>query len=101
MVEQLLPKMCCKGLKFAAVSQCVVLNNLLSGNSVMKVICIIVNTHVHADHVTGTGKLKELLTRFKSVISKSSGAKADIHLEDGAEFKFGNQVQFHCCSVTL
>ncbi|CAK8678202.1 unnamed protein product [Clavelina lepadiformis] len=49
------------------------------------------NTHVHADHVTGTGKLKELLPRFKSVISKSSGAKADIHLEDGAEFKFGNQ----------
>ncbi|KAK2568353.1 Persulfide dioxygenase ETHE1-like protein [Acropora cervicornis] len=34
------------------------------------------NTHVHADHVTGTGILKNL-TNCKSVIAKISGAKAD------------------------
>lgn len=43
----------------------------------------VVNTHVHADHVSGSGLLKK---RFadddcKSVISKASGALADIILE--------------------
>ncbi|KAM8927250.1 persulfide dioxygenase ETHE1, mitochondrial [Pelodytes ibericus] len=48
------------------------------------------NTHCHADHITGTGVLKKLLPGCKSVISKHSGAFADIHIEEGDEIKFGN-----------
>lgn len=51
-----------------------------------------VNTHVHADHVTGTGKLKELYPHFKSVLSKASGGLADIWVEDGQIINFGEQV---------
>ena len=50
-----------------------------------------VNTHVHADHVTGTGILKNL-TGCKSVISKISGAKADLFINDGEKIDFGEQV---------
>ena len=49
------------------------------------------NTHVHADHVTGTGILKNL-TGCKSVISKISGAKADVFINDGEKIDFGEQV---------
>lgn len=49
----------------------------------------IVNTHMHADHITGTGYLKQLLPNVKSVISKTSGADADIHLNDGDAVEFG------------
>lgn len=45
---------------------------------------------MHADHVTGTGKLKSLLPGTLSVIGKASGAQADIHLSDGDLVKFGN-----------
>ncbi|KAL4228753.1 Ethylmalonic encephalopathy 1 [Mactra antiquata] len=48
-----------------------------------------VNTHVHADHITGTGKLKEKIPTCKSVISKVGKAKADIHLNHGDKIKFG------------
>lgn len=44
---------------------------------------------MHADHVTGTGKLKSLLCETQSVIGKASGAQADIHLVDGDVVKFG------------
>ncbi|CAG9788335.1 unnamed protein product [Diatraea saccharalis] len=47
------------------------------------------NTHMHADHVTGTGKLKSLLPGTKSVIGKASGAQADIHLVEGDSVDFG------------
>lgn len=47
------------------------------------------NTHMHADHITGTGKLKSLIPGSKSVIGKASGAKADIHLVDGDSVNFG------------
>jgi len=50
-----------------------------------------VNTHVHADHVTGTGILKNL-TGCKSVISKISGASADVFINDGEKIDFGDQV---------
>ncbi|XP_017488541.1 PREDICTED: persulfide dioxygenase ETHE1, mitochondrial-like, partial [Rhagoletis zephyria] len=40
------------------------------------------NTHMHADHITGTAWLKQLLPGSKSVIAKASGAKADIHLDE-------------------
>ncbi|XP_074595934.1 uncharacterized protein LOC141851056 [Brevipalpus obovatus] len=59
----------------------------------------VVNTHVHADHITGSGSIKNKLTAIgesgvKSVISTSSGAKADIKLDDKEELIFGgNQLQ--------
>lgn len=48
-----------------------------------------VNTHMHADHITGTGRLKKLIPELKSVISEASGAKADVHVKDGDTIKFG------------
>lgn len=56
------------------------------------------NTHVHADHITGSGKLKENLKGIKSMISKSSGAKADVHLSEGDEIKFGD-IKIECIST--
>ncbi|XP_075462547.1 persulfide dioxygenase ETHE1, mitochondrial [Ascaphus truei] len=47
------------------------------------------NTHCHADHITGTGVLKKLVPGCKSVISKDSGAMADIHIQEGDLIKFG------------
>ncbi|XP_044130901.1 persulfide dioxygenase ETHE1, mitochondrial-like [Bufo gargarizans] len=47
------------------------------------------NTHCHADHITGTGVLKRLVPGCKSVISKDSGALADIHIQEGDTIKFG------------
>lgn len=47
------------------------------------------NTHVHADHVTGTGELKKLIPTCQSIISLSSGAKADVYVKSGDEIQFG------------
>lgn len=44
---------------------------------------------MHADHITGTGYLKRLIPNVKSVISLSSGADADEHLNDGDYIQFG------------
>lgn len=44
---------------------------------------------MHADHITGTGYLKKLLPGSMSVISGSSGAKADHHLHDDEVLQFG------------
>ncbi|CAG9762938.1 unnamed protein product [Ceutorhynchus assimilis] len=49
-----------------------------------------VNTHMHADHVTGTGHLR-LLSGCRTIISKASGADADIHVEENDSIEFGNQ----------
>lgn len=49
----------------------------------------LVNTHMHADHITGTGCLKQLVPGAKSVISRASGAKADQYLDDGDIIRFG------------
>lgn len=49
-----------------------------------------VNTHMHADHITGTGYLKQLLPNVQSVISHASGAVADKHLSDGDVISFGH-----------
>ena len=38
----------------------------------------VMNTHVHADHITGTGRLKKLLPGCQSVLSAKSGGKADL-----------------------
>lgn len=48
------------------------------------------NTHVHADHVTGTGLLKKKLPGVKSVISKASGSKADVLVENGDKIYIGD-----------
>ncbi|XP_071857742.1 persulfide dioxygenase ETHE1, mitochondrial isoform X2 [Bombus fervidus] len=48
-----------------------------------------INTHMHADHITGTGKLKSLLPGCQSMISRSSGAKADILLSPDDQISFG------------
>ncbi|NWR96032.1 ETHE1 dioxygenase, partial [Furnarius figulus] len=40
------------------------------------------NTHCHADHVTGSGSLVRTLGG-RSVISRASGASADLRLQDG------------------
>ena len=50
-----------------------------------------VNTHAHADHITGTGHLKSKVGSLKSVISKASKAMADIHVEHGDKIEFGER----------
>ncbi|KAL5989980.1 Polypeptide N-acetylgalactosaminyltransferase 3 [Asimina triloba] len=49
-----------------------------------------INTHVHADHVTGTGLIKGRMPGVKSIISKASSSKADILVEGGDKICFGN-----------
>ena len=51
-----------------------------------------VNTHVHADHVTGSGRLKKHLQHVKSIIGVESKAKADIHVKDG-DLTFENSLK--------
>jgi glyoxylase-like metal-dependent hydrolase (beta-lactamase superfamily II) len=53
-----------------------------------------INTHAHADHVTGTGLLKtkpEWSQATKSMISAASGAMADVALAHGDTIKFGTR----------
>jgi sulfur dioxygenase len=47
-----------------------------------------INTHVHADHVTSSGKLKSKDASLKSVISLASNAKADIKIKEGFTYLF-------------
>merc|ERR1711878_41180 len=49
----------------------------------------VMNTHVHADHITGTGRLKKLLPGCQSVLSAASGGKADVLVKDGDRVQFG------------
>lgn len=49
-----------------------------------------INTHVHADHVTGTGLLKSKVPGVKSIISKASNAQADLFVEPGDKISFGD-----------
>lgn len=51
----------------------------------------VLNTHVHADHVTGSGKLKTRLSKLRSVISEFSRAKADVTVGAGDYIAFGNR----------
>ncbi|KFM82619.1 Hydroxyacylglutathione hydrolase 3, mitochondrial, partial [Stegodyphus mimosarum] len=48
------------------------------------------NTHVHADHITGTGEIKKLLPDCQSVISRASGAQADKYLETRDMLEIGD-----------
>ncbi|MGE3262948.1 MAG: MBL fold metallo-hydrolase [Bacteriovoracia bacterium] len=50
----------------------------------------VLDTHVHADHVTGAAKLRAA-TGAKTGLSKNAGVScADIAIEDGQELHFGN-----------
>ncbi|XP_008778634.2 persulfide dioxygenase ETHE1 homolog, mitochondrial-like isoform X2 [Phoenix dactylifera] len=48
------------------------------------------NTHVHADHITGTGLIKDMVPGVKSVISKASHSKADLLIEAGDKICLGS-----------
>ncbi|CAD7946575.1 unnamed protein product [Amoebophrya sp. A120] len=49
-----------------------------------------VNTHCHADHVTGTGKIKEKLGGVvRTAIGEHAESKADILLKDGDKLELG------------
>lgn len=50
-----------------------------------------VNTHCHADHISGTSVLKRKVKGLRSVISKASLAKADEKIGHGDEIHFGNR----------
>ncbi|KAH9573173.1 hypothetical protein CY35_02G191900 [Sphagnum magellanicum] len=50
----------------------------------------VMNTHVHADHITGTGLLKTKVPGVKSIISKASGARADVLIDPGEKIFIGN-----------
>lgn len=44
-----------------------------------------INTHCHADHISGTYLLKQSFQGLKSAISKASACKADVLLDDGQQ----------------
>ncbi|KAG1330487.1 hypothetical protein COCNU_02G004550 [Cocos nucifera] len=48
------------------------------------------NTHVHADHITGTGLIKDRVPGVKSIISKASNSKADLLIDAGDKICFGS-----------
>ncbi|CEP00610.1 Metallo-beta-lactamase domain-containing protein [Plasmodiophora brassicae] len=48
-----------------------------------------INTHCHADHVTGTGVLKQMIPGTKSVISADSGCTSDVKVRDNDKIEFG------------
>ncbi|GAB5371922.1 hypothetical protein AAMO2058_001621600 [Amorphochlora amoebiformis] len=51
-----------------------------------------INTHVHADHITGSGLIKQKLPEVKSVISKNSLAKADKMVDNGDVIQVGKEI---------
>lgn len=50
-----------------------------------------INTHAHADHITGTGILKKKVKGLQSVISQASKAKADLIVVPGDTIRFGGK----------
>ncbi|CAM9904386.1 unnamed protein product [Ectocarpus sp. 6 AP-2014] len=53
---------------------------------------LLLNTHVYADHITGTGTLKGLLPGgAKSGVSEASGGQADVKIHDGDKIRFGSR----------
>jgi sulfur dioxygenase len=52
----------------------------------------VLDTHVHADHITGAGVIRER-TGVKTALSQHAGVEcADLSLRDGDELKLGGQV---------
>nr|CDS32371.1 zinc finger protein 84 [Hymenolepis microstoma] len=59
----------------------------------------VIDTHVHADHVTGAASMKKLFgPTCKSVISEASGVKADIMVKAAEVLKCGN-IELECRST--
>lgn len=61
-----------------------------------------ISTHVHADHITGNSKLKSLvglgsngIQKPQSVVSRTSGAKADIYVDETAVLHLGQSVKLN------
>ena len=50
----------------------------------------VLNTHCHADHITSGGMIRKDLPHVQTIISKSSGAEADIHIQHGDKVDFGD-----------
>jgi sulfur dioxygenase len=59
---------------------------------------ILLNTHCHADHITGTGKLKSLRPGARSAIAAAAGAAADIKLSDNQVVQVGG-LELKCLST--
>lgn len=70
----------------------------------------VLNTHVHADHITGSGEIKSKLRNLQSskepnlvlplsVISKTSGAQADLHVVEGDVISIGSNVALRVLST--
>ena len=59
------------------------------------------NTHVHADHITGSGEIKNRLKPeiVESIISRMSGANADIHVKDGDLIECGQDIKLQVLST--
>lgn len=57
-----------------------------------------VNTHCHADHITGTGLLKERFPTCRSAIALLSTADADIKLNEFDVIRFGSRYVY-CLST--
>ena len=49
------------------------------------------NTHVHADHITGTSDLKRYFPQLKSALAKVSGGVADVYFEPGEKINIGEE----------
>ena len=54
-------------------------------------ITTVLNTHVHADHVSGASRLRGLLPGLRSAVGAASGALADACLADGDVVPFGRR----------
>eukprot|EP01138_Halocafeteria_seosinensis_P014929 gb/GECG01015240.1/.p1 GENE.gb/GECG01015240.1/~~gb/GECG01015240.1/.p1 ORF type:complete len:264 (+),score=23.46 gb/GECG01015240.1/:1-792(+) len=50
----------------------------------------VMNTHMHADHITGTGLLKKTFPGAQSVIGRAANAQADVLLDPGDTLQFGD-----------
>lgn len=51
----------------------------------------ILETHVHADHITGASSLKKYFPKAQTIVHNEGGAEcADIHSIEGMELKFGD-----------
>jgi sulfur dioxygenase len=50
-----------------------------------------INTHCHADHVTGTAALKTHFPAMQTTISAASGARAEVLFNEGDKLVFGSR----------
>ena len=58
-----------------------------------------INTHCHADHITGSGEIKKLRPKCESVISKRAGALGDILIDDGHVIECGESIKLKCLAT--